>query len=170
MATRAEKRQDARAAKKDSRTVGGISYKELSEAEAELLGGSDARVTEPATTFGALLDDWHGAEATRESLRVQYARVVELKRRGRPLDPDKIVQQYAQAKQDIQMIEDQMVEFLKEIEDGVTRQLLTGRHLIPNKGYIWEVPKALKSLLAKARGLEDEEEDPPSSDGTENKT
>ncbi len=154
---RATDRETARKERKENRTTEGITAKQLSEAEAELKGEADFRDADKETTFAALLDDYKGAEQTREGLRLQHQRTVELKTHGRKVDPSKIVTQYAQAKQTIQMIEDQMAAFLRTLEEDDVQEMLTNRHIVPDKGYIWDVPDDLVDRMEEALGLSESE-------------
>ena len=170
---RSERRRQGRYEKNLTKGTGGVTRREIQEAEEELKQSSLERDTEPITTFAMMLDDWHSAEHAREGLKIQYDRTVELKRHGRQVDPDVLVKQYAEAKQDLLLIETQFVDFLKELDDEIqARQFLLGRHVVPNRGYLWRVPDDLAERLAEAAGFnlydeETEEEEEGASAGQE---
>ena len=153
MVNRAEKRRQDREKAKAGKTMAGLSRKQIEEAEEEMGRGIEEAVPDsdqPTTAFAMLLDDWHALDHTKEGLKVQYQRTVELKQLGRNVDPNALVKGFAEVKQELEMIESQMVDVLAGLETARAEQLLAERHLVPSKGYIWRVPAALKERLQAA--------------------
>lgn len=152
--SRAERRRQRREDAKVTKTIDGVSRRLLEQVRDELESlNSDDRVT-PEVSFAALLDDWHTAEHSLESIRLSYQRVLKLKKQGRNLETDPVIKRYAETKQEQQAIEEQMVDLLDGVDDddkimGVVNE----RHLAATRGFIWSVPDRLKKYLLEELGL-----------------
>jgi transposase len=173
MTPRKDRRRQDRAAARLDKQVDGFTRRQLLEAEEELVGESEERVADPETTYGVFLNEWMITEHRREALRLQYLRVVELKQRGRRMNPDEVLTEYAQIKETMELIESQIVEFLDSLDDGLTGQLLSNRHFIPGTGVSLRTPDSLKAILEKAMYGEDAAEtleSPTPTPGTEGHT
>ena len=82
-------------------------------------------------------------EHQREGARVTYGRVKELKARGRELQTDAIVKQYAEAKQELEILEDQMRTVLQEVakdDQAEAEELVALRHPVPGTGMTYKLP------------------------------
>jgi hypothetical protein len=149
--------------------VAGITRAALRSAEDELEAFSVAPTAhvDIDNTFAALLDAWQKLEHQRESNRMDYQRLSELNKKGREVDKDGIVQAFAQAKQEIEVVEEQIFALFKDEEESDIRRLIRGRHFVPGTGIIWGVPDSLKRIVAQETGMTgiglDVEEDEESS-------
>ena len=150
--TRAQERRQTRDDAKLSRTTDGVTTKERLAALAELEASLEQYKPREEVTFAVLLDDWLASEATLESLRVGHQRSVELRKRGRQVDPEKVAERYAQEKQARQLIEQQFAELIEEMDDqSQLIVFLEAQHLVINKGYVLTVPEDLKEKLLAAQ-------------------
>lgn len=155
MSTRAEQRREKRENDRLSRLDGGIPRRLWQEAEEEMLRGMELEEVHPETVFAVLLDDWVRYNHIREKARQQYHRTAELKGRGRNVTTDPLVQQFARAKEDLELVEEQMLELLDMLGDEKRSDLLDGRHLMPDSGYSVRLPENLKArLLEQLQGEE----------------
>ena len=125
----------------------GLRRDQLLEAQRELDRDFTQEAAEDATTFAVLLWDWTTAEHRREALRVQHQRTAELKRRGRRTDPDPLVTQYAQVKEELELVVEQLVELLESLDPQRATLLLAGQHLLPGMGVTLRAPAALVATL-----------------------
>ncbi len=140
MASRAERRRQQRGEKK---TATGPTRQQLREAEDELDSGTMTMEASHATTFSIMVSAWHMLEHQREGARVTYGRVKELKAKGREVQTDAIVKQYAESKQELEILEDQMRVFLKgvaEEDEAEAEELVVMRHPVPGTGMTYKLP------------------------------
>lgn len=140
MVSRAERRRQARG---DKQTTSGATRQQLREAEEELDSGTTTLVASHATTISIMVSSWHMLEHQREGARVTYGRVKELKVRGRELQTDAIVKQYAEAKQELEILEDQMRTFLEMVakdDEAEAEELVALRHPVPGTGMTYKLP------------------------------
>ncbi len=143
---RAEKRRQVKQERKPD--PNGLTKKQLQDAADELAELTEIpRKSDPETAFGAMLDQWWGLEHQREGIRVQYERTRELLTRGRQVRPDDLKSQYALVKEELQVVEDQIVKLLDGLDEDLVSQLLSTRHLLPQKGITYGVPDELKERL-----------------------
>ncbi len=137
MTSRAERRRQQRGEKKTST---GATRQQLREAEEELDSGTMTMEASHATTFSIMVSAWHMLEHQREGARVTYGRVKELKAKGRDVNTDAIVKQYAEAKQELEILEDQMRIFLKGVAEDEAEELVVMRHPMPGSGMTYKLP------------------------------
>ena len=161
MTSRAEKRRQQRGEKK---TQSGATRQQLREAEEELEAGSATMVASHATTFSIMVSSWHMLEHQREGARVTYGRVKELKERGREVQTDAIVKQYSEAKQELEILEDQMRTFLKGVakdDEAEAEELVSLRHPVPGTGMTYKLPDQAADRIWPVQ----EGDDPPTEPG-----
>jgi len=147
--SRQQKRSQKREEDKLSRRVDGVTRKQLLDAEEELSLEAETAVASPGTTFSALLYDWVILEHQREAIRVKYHRMVELKKRGRKNDPDQSLTNYVQTKEEMEVIQEQIVEFLLTLDEDEIQRLLHSQHPIPGELVTLRVPTKLMDVLEK---------------------
>ena len=163
MESRAARRRRERDKKK---TTSGGTRKELREAEEELDAGSMTMVASNATTFAAMVSGWHTIEHQREGSRVAYNRVKELKGLGREVQTEPIVKLYAESKQELEILEDQMRTFLQGVareNEAEAEQLVTMMHPIPGTGMSYKLPDRAADRIW---GTDDQDDgEPPTEPG-----
>jgi hypothetical protein len=157
---RAGKRRRDRETTKGDRMVNGVSHRQLKEAEDMLTASAADQNVDAEVTFAVHLDDWKTAEHSREELRASHIQAIRKKRAGRQVEPEKVVELFAQAIIDLDDIEADMIAFLETLrfDEGKIDQLLQGRHVIPTKGVIYTVPDVFQERLIEALYPQEEEE------------
>ncbi|KKM77636.1 hypothetical protein LCGC14_1367980 [marine sediment metagenome] len=166
MTSRAERRRQQRGEKKTST---GATRQQLREAEEELDSGTMTMEASHATTFSIMVSAWHMLEHQREGARVTYGRVKELKASGRDVQTDAIVKQYAEAKQELEILEDQMHKFLLEVAEdgeGEAEELVAMRHPVPGTGMTYKLPDQAADRIW---GADDPDDDDPPAEPGDNK-
>lgn len=135
----------------------GLTAGQLRAAEAELADGVVERESSHATTLAVLAHSWFALDHQREASRVMYERTVELRRSGREAQTDAIVQQYAEAKAEITLVESQIVRLLAMMaeEDGevVALALLGSTHMNMLNGIGVRFPVGVRDRLAVEAGI-----------------
>ena len=160
MESRAQRRRRERGEKQ---TTSGGTRKELREAEEELDAGSMTMVASNATTFAVLVTSWHVLEHQREGSRVMYNRFKELKGRGRDVQTESVVKAYAESKQELEILEDQMRVFLKgvaEDDEAEAEELVVMHHPVPGTGMSYKLPDQAADRVwspAEADGPDDDD-------------
>ncbi len=160
MENRSQRRQRARQERRDLKpVVDGLNAAQLKEAEAELDEGSVSHESSKATTLSALAHSWFALDHQREASRMTYERIKELRKSGRDLKTDAIVQQYAEAKQEIIILETQIVDVLGTVadEDGdeAALALLGTTHMNMMNGLGVRFPVPIRVRFAMEAGLAD---------------
>lgn len=160
MDNRATRRQRARQERRDNKPVlQGLTAGQLKEAEAELAAGATSHESSRGTTMAVLAHGWFALDHQREASRMTYERIVELRKGGRELKTDTIVQQYAEAKEEILVLESQIVDLLEIVaaEDGddPALSLLAASHMNLMNGLGVRFPLAIRARFAMEAGLSD---------------
>ena len=167
MTSRSDRRRAQRETDRQGNRVGGITVRDLRAAEEELSRLAPVYDDDDETTFAVLLHDWQSSEHKRVGLLRQYQKITELKRRGRSVETDRVVQGYAEAKEDLQVTEEQLVSFLKQIDVSKAQALMNGTHYIAHVGIFLRVPDTLTDRISEALGLDSETRDEPLADSRE---
>lgn len=160
MINRAERRRLARVERRDTKPVReGLTVGQLKDAEAELAEGAVVHDSSHATTMSVLAHGWFALDHQREASRMTYQRIVELRKGGRELKSDQIVQQYAEAKEEILVLETQIVELLSTVADeddeGTALTILAASHMNLMTGVAVRLPEAVRDRFAQEAGLVD---------------
>ncbi len=151
---RSERRQAQRDGKplRDGFTVG-----QLKEAEAEMAAGAVAHQSSRGTTMSVLAHGWFALDHQREDARLMYQRTLELRQAGRDLKTDGVVEQYADAKMQIGIIEAQIVRALQDVaeEEGpaMAEALLGTTHMNMMTGIGVKFPEGIREQLAIQAGI-----------------
>ena len=149
--------------KRGEPTREGFSPSQLREAEAELSAGAPAMEVAHSTTMAALVNAWYIADHKREAARLNYGTIVEIRKRGRKVKPDMAVRQYAEAKEQLEVLEDQMLGFLREVgsdDRQDAERLLHGQHYIPGTPVMYRLPQSVRDRIqdqAMPTGLADDD-------------
>ncbi len=146
--SRAQRRRNDRG-NKPAFGAKGLSRQNLADAEDELGAAVTEQTASPGIIWTTLVDQWMAVDYLRESTRTAYTRVIELQKRGRTADTKALVQAYAEAKQEIELLEDQAVEFLAngEFDEDAIRSFLYDQRAIPGRGVLIRPPEALVDVL-----------------------
>ena len=160
MLNRTQRRQQARQERRDNKpVVDGLNAAQLKEAEAELDEGSVSHESSRATTMSALAHSWFALDHQREASRTTYERTKELIKSGRDAKTNTIVQQYAEAKQEIILLETQVVSLLGTVadEDGdeAALALMATTHMNMMNGLGVRFPVPIRTRFAMEAGLAD---------------
>ena len=149
--SRAEKRRQERENKK---STDGFSRQQLKAAEQELesFAAGSRHSAKPETTFTVLVNDWHQNDHQLEELRLLYQRTAELKERGRQVTTEEVKKGYAQVKESLELIEDQMVDLLVTLGHSEVQRYMDGR--FSYQGIAWNVPEDLAARLMAAVAAE----------------
>ena len=153
MENRATRRRRERQQQRDGMKVReGLTVGQLKAAEADLADGAVGHESSRATTMAVLAHGWYALDHQREASRVTYQRIIELRKGGRELKTDDIVKQYAEAKEEILVLESQIVGLLERIaeEDGeeVALGLLGASHMNLMNGLGVRFPEAIRTRFA----------------------
>ncbi len=160
MVSRADRRRQQRGEKK---TTTGATRQQLREAEDELDSGTSTMEASHATTFSIMVSAWHMIEHQREGARVTYGRFKELKSKGREVQTDAVVKQYADAKQELEILEGQMYMFLLKVPEAEAEELVAMRHPVPGTGMTYKLPDQAADRIW---GTDDPDDgDPPAEPG-----
>ncbi len=115
---------------------------------AELESGMLLDEIDPEAAFTAQLESWFAMHYQRESVRVQYQRMVAMgKRKGEDPNLAPVVRQYGLVKYEMDVIEDLMSELLGAQESDVKERLIDGNHYYPTRGVTFTLPESLKTRL-----------------------
>ena len=146
-------RTDRRRKNRDNLPVAeGLTRKDLRDAEDELDKLVTTNQVNDETTFASLLETWLALDHQQESARLSYARVAELRKLGRTIETDQLIKNFAETKQELEILNKQLIGFLSnQVEDSERiKSLVINRHLIPGSGIIVRAPRALRDLLSQA--------------------
>ena len=164
MESRQTRRQRERQERRDNKpTREGLTVGQLKEAEAELADGAVEHEASRATTLAVLAHSWYALDHQREASRTTYQRSIELRKGGRDIKTDSLVQQYAEAKVEIAVVESQIVSLLETLADEEGEELalalLDHAHTNMMTGIGVRFPKAAQLRFAHDAGLLEEEEE-----------
>lgn len=172
MENRQQRRQRTRQEGRDNQPGRqGMTAGQLKDAELELAEGAVGHDSSHATTMAVLAHGWFALDHQREASRMTYERIIELRKGGRELKTDAIVQQYAEAKQEILVLEGQIVKLLGVVADGdgedVALTILGAQHMNLMTGISVRLPEATRDRFAHEADLIDEDEKDPEATGEE---
>lgn len=119
---------------------------------AELESGMAPDESDPEAVFTAQLEAWFKVDYEKEFIRVQYQRMVAIgKRVDQNINLDPVIEQFGQAKMELDVIEGLMVDFLKaELDFEVIKRMVEKSHYYPPRGVAYNVPDNLKKRLLEA--------------------
>lgn len=116
---------------------------------AELEAGMSEDSSDPEATFTAQLEAWFQLEYGKESIRVQYQRMVAMGKRTEN-DPNlkPVIERFGNAKLELEIVELLMKDLLdgQDGPESVTKMLNTA-YYYPTRGVTFSVPDGLKKRL-----------------------
>lgn len=125
--------------------------------EAELIDELEAGMSEDHVdinvTFTAQLDAWFALNYQKESIRVQYQRMVAMGKRTEQ-DPNLqgVITQFGNVKEEMDVLEELMIDLINsESDPELMTRMLNASHYYPSKGIGYTAPEGLKTRLQPAR-------------------
>lgn len=116
---------------------------------AELEIGMSEDIADINVTFTAQLDAWFALHFQKESIRVQYQRMVAMGKRS-DKDPNlqSVITQFGGVKEEMDVLEELMSDLINSEDDPelITR-MLNASHYYPSKGIGYTAPEGLKARL-----------------------
>ena len=116
---------------------------------AELEAGMSEDQIDLNVTFTAQLDAWFTLNYQRESIRVQYQRMVAMGKRS-DKDPNlkPVIAQFGAVNEEMEVLESLMIDLLGVRNDPESVvKIVNASHYYPSKGIAYTVPEALKTRL-----------------------
>ena len=132
---------------------------EQQAAEEQLRLASENPQSSFATTMSVLAHTWFALDQVREAARMTYQRAVKLREQGRQMSTTTVVKQYEEAQLEIEIVESQVVELLRNIaqhpDEGVDSAigLLGSAHTNIQSGIAVRLPHAVQVRLAIVSGV-----------------
>ncbi|KKL81874.1 hypothetical protein LCGC14_1990410 [marine sediment metagenome] len=134
-------------------------------AEEQLRLASENPQSSFATTMSILAHTWFTLDQAREAARMTYIRAVKLREKGREMSTTTVVKQYEEAQVEIEIVESQVVELLRDIsahpDEGVDSAigLLGSSHTNIQSGIAVRLPHGVQVRLALESEIMAPEED-----------
>lgn len=128
-------------------------HSDESELIAELEAGMSEDDVDVNVAFTAQLDAWFALNYQKESIRVQYQRMVAMGKRAEK-DPNLkgVISQFGNVKEEMDVLEELMINLLdSENDPELITRMVNASHYYPSKGIGYTAPEGLKIRLQPAR-------------------